>query len=75
MSRFDMSELEWRFIVPILPNKVRGVPRVDDRRVINAFSTSCAQVLLGVTYRSVTVLTQLFIIALIVGQKPACGTA
>tara|TARA_B100001059_G_C17652480_1_gene485199 strand:+ start:122 stop:484 length:363 start_codon:yes stop_codon:yes gene_type:complete len=35
MSRFDMSELEWRFIVPVLPNKVRGVARVDDRRVIN----------------------------------------
>ncbi len=35
MSRFDMSELEWSFIQPILPNKVRGVARVDDRRVLN----------------------------------------
>ena len=35
MSRFDMSELEWNFIQPILPNKVRGVARVDDKRVIN----------------------------------------
>ena len=35
MSRFDMSELEWSFIEPVLPQKVRGVPRVDDRRVIN----------------------------------------
>ncbi len=35
MSRFDMSELEWSFIKPILPDKVRGVTRVDDRRVIN----------------------------------------
>ena len=35
MSRFDMSELEWSFIAPVLPQKVRGVPRVDDRRVIN----------------------------------------
>ena len=35
MSRFDMSELEWSFIEPILPNNTRGVPRVCDRRVIN----------------------------------------
>ena len=35
MSRFDMSELEWSFIKPVLPDKVRGVARVDDRRVIN----------------------------------------
>jgi len=35
MSRYDMSELEWSFIQPILPDKVRGVARVDDRRVIN----------------------------------------
>lgn len=35
MSRFDMSELEWSFIEPVLTNKVRGVARVDDRRVIN----------------------------------------
>ena len=35
MSRFDMSELEWSVIKPILPDDVRGVARVDDRRVIN----------------------------------------
>lgn len=35
MSRFDMSELEWSFIEPILPRNTRGVARVDDRRVIN----------------------------------------
>jgi hypothetical protein len=26
---------EWRVIEPLLPNKPRGVPRVDDRRVLN----------------------------------------
>ncbi len=36
MSRFDMSELECSFIEPILPNKARGVARVDDRRVLNS---------------------------------------
>jgi len=35
MARYDLSETEWRLIEPLLPNKVRGVARVDDRRVIN----------------------------------------
>jgi len=33
--RFELTDLEWDVIEPLLPNKVRGVPRVDDRRVIN----------------------------------------
>ena len=45
MSRFDLTDLEWRFIQPILPNKSRGVKRVDDRRVLNgifyALRTGC----------------------------------
>src|SRR6185312_11645525 len=36
MARYDLSEAEWRLIAPLLPNKPRGVARVDDRRVINA---------------------------------------
>lgn len=32
---FDLSEFEWATIQPLLPNKPRGVPRVDDRRVLN----------------------------------------
>ena len=35
MARSDMSDLEWDFIKAVLPNKSRGVKRVDDRRVIN----------------------------------------
>src|SRR5262245_46849235 len=35
MSRYDLSDFEWRVIEPLLPNKPRGVPRVDDRRVLN----------------------------------------
>ena len=31
-----MSDLEWNFIKAVLPNKSRGVKRVDDRRVLNA---------------------------------------
>lgn len=35
MSRFDLTDREWAMIQPLLPNKPRGVPRVDDRRVLN----------------------------------------
>jgi transposase len=35
MSRYDLADFEWRVIEPLLPNKPRGVPRVDDRRVLN----------------------------------------
>jgi transposase len=35
MGRYDLTEQEWQAIQPHLPNKPRGVPRVDDRRVLN----------------------------------------
>jgi transposase len=35
MSRYDLNDFEWRVIEPLLPNKPRGVPRVDDRRTLN----------------------------------------
>lgn len=35
MARFDLSEAEWAIIAPLLPNKPRGVARVDDRRVVD----------------------------------------
>lgn len=34
--RFDLTDFEWSLIEPLLPQKSRGVARVDDRRVINA---------------------------------------
>ena len=33
--RYELSECEWAAIKPMLPNKPRGVPRVNDRRVLN----------------------------------------
>ncbi len=33
--RYDLSDFEWSVIQPLLPNKPRGVKRVDDRRVLN----------------------------------------
>src|SRR5512132_464350 len=35
MSRYDLTDFEWRVIEPLLPNKPRGIPRVDDRRILN----------------------------------------
>ena len=35
MARFDLTDFEWSVIGPLLPNKPRGVARVDDRRVLN----------------------------------------
>ena len=34
-GRFDLTAKEWAIIEPLLPNKPRGVPRVDDRTVLN----------------------------------------
>jgi len=33
MAHHDLTDFEWSIIEPLLPNKSRGVPRVDDRRV------------------------------------------
>ena len=35
MGRYELTDKEWLAIQPHLPNKPRGVPRVDDRRVLN----------------------------------------
>ena len=34
-GRYDLTDFEWSVIEPLLPNKPRGVPRVDDRRVLS----------------------------------------
>jgi transposase len=34
MSRYDLTDFEWRVIGPLLPNKPRGASRVDDHRVL-----------------------------------------
>ena len=35
MARFDLTDFECSVIEPLLPQKSRGVKRVDDRRVLN----------------------------------------
>jgi transposase len=33
--RYELTDYEWTVIRPMLPNKPRGVPRANDRRVLN----------------------------------------
>src|ERR1700691_3696227 len=33
--RYELSDYEWTAIKPMLPNKPRGIRRVNDRRVLN----------------------------------------
>ena len=51
MNRYDLTDFEWSVIEPLLPNKPRGVPRVDDRRVLNGIMWVLRS---GVTCRSAT---------------------
>jgi transposase len=35
IMRYELTDHEWTAIQPMLPNKPRGVPRVNDRRILN----------------------------------------
>lgn len=35
LRRYELTDAEWAIIDPLLPRKSRGVPRVEDRRVLN----------------------------------------
>jgi len=35
--RYELADCEWDAIKPMLPNKPRGIPRVNDRRVNGIF--------------------------------------
>jgi hypothetical protein len=43
IMRYELSDYEWTAIKPMLPNKPRGVRRVNDRHVLNG--------ILGPTFR------------------------
>ena len=43
--RYELNDYERTAIKPMLPNKPRGVRRVNDRRVLNGIPTQKSQVL------------------------------
>lgn len=74
MSRYDLTDFDWRMIEPLLRNRPRGVPRVDDRRVQNGISGCCARVRRGATFPSVMDRGRPAKTDLCAGEKRACGT-
>src|SRR5688572_14571126 len=74
MARFDLSDAEWALIRPLLPNKPRGVARVNDRRVINGIFYVLRTGSPGVICRSAMGRTRPSTTASIAGPKPASGS-
>jgi hypothetical protein len=40
--RYELTDFEWAAISSFLPNKPRGIPRVDDRRVLSKPTRRCS---------------------------------
>src|SRR5260370_18847323 len=49
--RYELSDFEWTAIKPMLPNKMRGVRRVNDRRVLNGIFVCCGRERPGATFQ------------------------
>ena len=72
--RYELSDYEWSVIKPMLPNKPRGIPRVDDRRILNGIFWVLRS---GAPWRDLpeaTVPIRLATIALFAGGGLASGT-
>jgi hypothetical protein len=52
--RYELSDFEWSIIEPLLPNKPRGVPRVDNRRALNGIYRRMRTGSPGPIFRSAT---------------------
>ena len=73
--RYELTDNEWAAIRPMLPNKPRGVPRVDDRRVLNGIFWVLRS---GAPWRDLPmtlVRIPLAITALFAGEELASGIA
>jgi len=66
--RNELTDYEWAAIKPFLPNKPRGVPRVNDRRVLNGIFGSSVLEHPGAIYRSTLARTPPATIASCVGD-------
>ena len=71
--RYELTDYEWAAIKPFLPNKPRGVPRVNDRRVLNGSFGSCVRVRRGATCRITLARTPPATIASFAGDGRASG--
>jgi hypothetical protein len=71
--RYELSDYEWTAIKPMLPNKPRGVRRVNDRRVLNGIWL-CVQARHGATCQRPMVPGPLVTIVSFVGDGLVSGT-
>ena len=72
--RYELAEDEWIAIKPMLPNKPRGVPRVNDRRVLNGIFGYCGPERRGGTCRTNLVHIRPVIIASLGGDGRGSGS-
>ena len=72
--RYELSAYDWSVIRPRLQNKPRGIPRVDDRRILNCIFWACTQAHHGVICQTAMVPLRLVITALFAGDGLASGT-
>jgi transposase len=54
IRRYELSDFEWSIIAPLLPNKPRGVARVDDRCQLPGARETRLSTNLDAFYESVT---------------------
>jgi transposase len=71
--RYELSDGEWTAIKPMLPNKPRGVPRVNDRRVLNGIFWVLRSGRHGATCRIALVRTRPATIVSFAGDERASG--
>jgi transposase len=73
--RYELADYEWAAIKPMLPNKPRGVPRVNDRRVLNGIFWVLRSGAPGVTCRRRLAHTRLATTVSSAGDGPVSGAA
>jgi len=73
--RYALTDAEWKLIEPVLPSKPRGVPRVDDGRVLNGSSGYRGPVRDSALCPSATARTPPATIGSCDGEARASGTA